>query len=177
MRSRRISFALIDTVTAEASFTSIERDLASGGVNEYIYFSFVTLTTLGYGDVAPIAPLTRALAFLEAAFGQLYLTILVAALVGMLLSRETPGAKQGIGQERQKIGAAHAGTGRLPGSQAFADQRYPGLAFAVGRGRPTQKHSSLRPETFESMRFAHGDGGLCMRAHNIGLLPILMDLG
>jgi hypothetical protein len=50
------------------------------------YFSFVTLTTLGYGDVLPVSPAARMLAWIEAVLGQLYLTILVARLVGMHLS-------------------------------------------------------------------------------------------
>jgi len=50
--------------------------------SEFLYFSFVTLTTLGYGDISPASDLTRALAYLEAILGQFYLTILVASLVG-----------------------------------------------------------------------------------------------
>jgi hypothetical protein len=49
----------------------------------FSYFSFVTLTTLGYGDILPVSRLARVLAWLEAVVGQLYLTVLVAALVGM----------------------------------------------------------------------------------------------
>jgi hypothetical protein len=45
------------------------------------YFSFVTLTTLGYGDITPIAPLARSLAVLEAICGALFLAILIARLV------------------------------------------------------------------------------------------------
>ena len=44
------------------------------------YYSFVTLTTMGYGDIMPVHPLARALAVLEALTGQLYLTILLARL-------------------------------------------------------------------------------------------------
>jgi hypothetical protein len=50
---------------------------------QMVYYSFVTLTTLGYGDIVPIAPSARALATLEAITGQLYLTVLVARLVGL----------------------------------------------------------------------------------------------
>jgi hypothetical protein len=48
----------------------------------YLYYSFVTLTTLGYGDVTPVHPAARTLAYLEAVIGQLYLAVLVASLVG-----------------------------------------------------------------------------------------------
>ena len=47
------------------------------------YYSFVTLTTLGYGDIVPISPPARALASLEALTGQLYITVLVARLVAL----------------------------------------------------------------------------------------------
>ncbi|UCD35654.1 MAG: two pore domain potassium channel family protein [Nitrospiraceae bacterium] len=47
------------------------------------YFSFVTLSTLGYGDIIPLVPPARTLAFLEAVVGQLYIAILIARLVGM----------------------------------------------------------------------------------------------
>lgn len=52
----------------------------------FIYFSFVTLTTLGYGDINPAIPLARSLAYLEAICGQFYLAILVASLVSAHLA-------------------------------------------------------------------------------------------
>lgn len=51
------------------------------------YFSFVTITTVGYGDVTPATPVTRVLASLEAVLGQLYLAILVAGLIGIRVGR------------------------------------------------------------------------------------------
>ena len=54
---------------------------------QFLYYSFVTLTTLGYGEITPASPVAQTLAYMEAVTGQFYLTILVAALVGMLLSR------------------------------------------------------------------------------------------
>ncbi len=50
---------------------------------EFIYFSFVTLTTLGYGDVVPVSPLARMLAWTEALVGQLFLAVTIARLVGL----------------------------------------------------------------------------------------------
>jgi voltage-gated potassium channel len=46
------------------------------------YYSFITLVTVGYGDVTPATPLTRTLAWIEAVTGQFYLAVLVAGLVG-----------------------------------------------------------------------------------------------
>jgi len=47
------------------------------------YFSFVTITTLGYGDIQPVIPIARSLAITEALFGQIYLVTLIARLVSM----------------------------------------------------------------------------------------------
>ena len=49
------------------------------------YFSFVTLTTLGYGDILPRDPLARFLAYLEAVTGVFYLAIVVASLVSIAI--------------------------------------------------------------------------------------------
>jgi voltage-gated potassium channel Kch len=58
-------------------------------VGSAMYFSFVTLTTLGYGDITPINVFARTLAYLEAAAGQIYLTVLIASLVGMHITRRS----------------------------------------------------------------------------------------
>ncbi len=51
-----------------------------------IYYSFVTITTLGYGDVTPVTALARVLAALQAFFGQAFVAILVARLVGLQIA-------------------------------------------------------------------------------------------
>jgi hypothetical protein len=53
------------------------------------YFSFVTLTTIGYGDIAPLTLQARYAAIAEGVTGQFYLAILVARLVSMLLAQPT----------------------------------------------------------------------------------------
>jgi voltage-gated potassium channel len=58
------------------------------GFHDYIYFSFVTLTTLGYGDVTPASSLAKSVTVLIAIAGQLYLTILIALIVGKFLSKK-----------------------------------------------------------------------------------------
>jgi hypothetical protein len=52
----------------------------------FTYYSFTTLTTVGYGDVTPLSTAARTCAWLEALTGQFYLAVLVAGLVGALLS-------------------------------------------------------------------------------------------
>jgi hypothetical protein len=58
------------------------------GPRAFFYFSFVTLTTVGYGDVLPVHPAARSLAMLEAVTGPLYLAILVARLVSLAVASE-----------------------------------------------------------------------------------------
>ena len=58
---------------------------------ELEYFSFSTLSTLGYGDITPVSPVARALACFEALIGQFYLAVLVAGLVGVHASGKSGG--------------------------------------------------------------------------------------
>lgn len=61
------------------SFNNIKGD----NFKEFLYFSFTSLTTMGYGDITPVHPLARSLANFEALMGQLYPAILIARLVSM----------------------------------------------------------------------------------------------
>ncbi|MBL6617540.1 MAG: ion transporter [Reyranella sp.] len=51
--------------------------------SDLVYFSFTTLTTVGYGDIVPVHPLARSLSNLEAIIGQLYPATLLARLVSL----------------------------------------------------------------------------------------------
>lgn len=62
-------------------------ELASTAWNpDWIYFSFVTITTLGYGDITPLTQTARSLTFSEAIVGQFYIAVLVAGLVSAYIS-------------------------------------------------------------------------------------------
>ena len=64
------------------SFRGIEDLIIRDGVVlPFTYFSFITMTALGYGDIVPLSPFGTTAAWVQAAFGQLYLAILVARLV------------------------------------------------------------------------------------------------
>jgi hypothetical protein len=83
-------FGLIHILIAwllPGSYTGIGSPETDGESVRYIYYSFVTLTTLGYGDITPVRPLAGAVAYIEAVFGVFYVAILVGALVALLLSR------------------------------------------------------------------------------------------
>jgi len=53
---------------------------------DFIYFSFVTLTSVGYGDITPIDPVAKSLSIFLGVIGQLYLALTIALLVGKYLS-------------------------------------------------------------------------------------------
>ncbi len=71
------------TLARPGAFTG---SVSAGGPRAWLYFSFVTLTTVGYGDVLPVHPVARSLASLEAVVGPLYLAILIARLVSLGVS-------------------------------------------------------------------------------------------
>lgn len=52
-----------------------------------LYFSYVTLATLGYGDISPAIPMSKTLAYLQAITGTFYLAIIVASLIGGRLKK------------------------------------------------------------------------------------------
>jgi hypothetical protein len=63
--------------------------LKAPDIKDFLYFSFTTLTTVGYGDISPALPFSRSAANLEALVGQLYPAILIARLVSMeFINRE-----------------------------------------------------------------------------------------
>jgi len=72
----------------------------------FTYYSFVTLTTLGYGDITPATTYARTLAWLEAVIGQLYLAVMVATLVGIRVSEglRADGGRTGGGED-EDLGA------------------------------------------------------------------------
>jgi voltage-gated potassium channel len=56
-------------------------------ISNYAYFSFTTLTTLGYGDITPLTAPARAVAILEAVAGPLYIAVLISRLVSIYVSQ------------------------------------------------------------------------------------------
>jgi voltage-gated potassium channel len=60
----------------------------SGVQLDFVYFSFVTLTTLGYGDISPVSQFAKTLAWFEAVFGQLFLGVTIARLVSLEIAHK-----------------------------------------------------------------------------------------
>lgn len=74
------------TIWQGADFTVGELTFQNRRFGVIGYYSIVTLTTLGYGDIAPNSDYSRSVAALEAVIGQLYLAVIVARLVGMYIA-------------------------------------------------------------------------------------------
>lgn len=80
-----LAYSILE-LTWPGSFAGFEPWSDRGWDSEWLYFSFVTMTTLGYGDLLPISATARAMAYLQAVFGQFYIAILVAGLVGAFIA-------------------------------------------------------------------------------------------
>jgi len=65
------------------AFNGVEQMVWYDNFANVAYYSFVTLTTLGYGDISPVAPIARFLVYMEAVVGVFYMAILVASLIGV----------------------------------------------------------------------------------------------
>ncbi len=81
-----VAYSLVDVVSP-GSFTGFSPQGGLAWDSEWLYFSFVTMTTLGYGDITPVSAMAKFLAYSQAVFGQFYIAVLVAGLVGAYIAR------------------------------------------------------------------------------------------
>jgi len=92
-----VLFALIFAVIEEfmpGSFhypDTLSPDTVTRPLLQHFYFSFVTLATLGYGDIVPISGPAKGMAILEAILGQMYLVVVVSRLVSLYGRSESKG--------------------------------------------------------------------------------------
>lgn len=77
------AYHLMDIVNPDAFSIAASTTSSILSESEFIYFSFITLTTVGFGDITALDPAVRSLAILEALTGQLFPSILIARLVSM----------------------------------------------------------------------------------------------
>jgi hypothetical protein len=84
-----IFYALLYRIVYIIKPTEFAASIEPGMFPEFLYFSFTTLTTLGYGDISPVGSFSRTLTTLEAITGPVFLTVLVSSLVGHFISRKS----------------------------------------------------------------------------------------
>jgi len=90
-----VAYGILDEHSPGA-FTGAGSEEGEYGLGRWVYFSFVTLTTVGYGDISPVARAARSLAMLEALIGQLYPAVILARLVSLPRDGPSPsGGTQG----------------------------------------------------------------------------------
>ncbi|MGL6258636.1 potassium channel family protein [Vibrio sp. WXL103] len=85
-----LSWAIIYLIQLELfpeAFNGLEQKPWLDNLFEVVYFSFITLTTVGYGDISPRLPIPRFFVFVESILGSFYLAIMVASLVSSRLSQ------------------------------------------------------------------------------------------
>ena len=65
-------------------------------LHTFLYYSFVCLTTTGFGDISPVSEGARSLSVMEAVFGQLFMAVLIARLVGMQVAQAMRDEEKGV---------------------------------------------------------------------------------
>ena len=78
---RQATYAVMVVGISDSLFSCQLANSPETTVNLFNYYSFVTLTTLGYGDIVPLTPVTQAWVAVEATVGQFFLAIIIARLV------------------------------------------------------------------------------------------------
>ena len=68
--------------------TNLPVDVIAYRLETFIYFSFVTLTTLGYGDIAPLAAPLRSFSYFEAVIGQLFIATIIARFIASSIKKK-----------------------------------------------------------------------------------------
>jgi hypothetical protein len=82
-----VCFVSVQELSGDAFFTTDD-----GERDDFLYFSYATLTTVGYGDLIAATDVGRSLAIIEALVGQIYLVTVVALIVGNLRPQPRPRA-------------------------------------------------------------------------------------
>jgi hypothetical protein len=110
-------YVLIGLVFANADYgvqlvsgNSFFAQSGTHGPADFAYFSYITMATVGYGDLTPATGFPRTLAVLEALMGQIFLVVLVARLVGMY----TPSFRWGLERHSEAVGPGTEGVGTVP---------------------------------------------------------------
>jgi hypothetical protein len=89
------TFAFVYEIVDVAVPGALLLDGHSMGVPDYVYFSFTTLTSVGYGDALPMHPVSRTVAMGEALAGQLYVAVLIARFANSAMRAPRGGGDAG----------------------------------------------------------------------------------
>lgn len=86
------AYSLVDIITPKSFTVNFSDNVHylnenAASIYNYFYYSFVVLCTVGFGDVVPASSLAKSVSILEAITAQIYLTVIIARLVGMHISK------------------------------------------------------------------------------------------
>ena len=86
------AYSLVDIITPRSFTVNFSENVHylnenAASIYNYFYYSFVVLCTVGFGDVVPASSLAKSVSILEAITAQIYLTVIIARLVGMHISK------------------------------------------------------------------------------------------
>ncbi len=98
--------------------------LYTRGAGDLVYYSFVTLGTVGYGDVTPSSPLARSLSLIEAVIGIMYVATMIARFVSIQISGERRGAEPEHADPRPSPDSPgnHSGVKRAAGDRVEGNE-------------------------------------------------------
>lgn len=101
-----LAFAFIYYSTALLTHADVLKGVEPGTAPNYLYFSYITMTTVGYGDLTPATKAMQSMAIVEALLGQLFLATTIARLVGTL--RQQRPFAEGEGEHGEEVESAKA---------------------------------------------------------------------
>ncbi len=83
-----IIYSLI-AVLVPGSFEFVGETVIPAHMKDFMYYSLVTMTTLGYGDITPLSAPAKSVAAMQALLGQIYIAIIIARLVGLHMKQKS----------------------------------------------------------------------------------------
>lgn len=81
-------YLLINILNPSAFSKLLTNPSLHKSAEQAMYYSFTTMTTLGYGDILPLSPVARTFSWLEAVAGQIYLAVWISQLVGLQIAQK-----------------------------------------------------------------------------------------
>ncbi len=83
-----VIFTLINVLIISVDYEAISFATSKPNLTDIIYYSFITVTTIGFGDISPVSAVARSFAILFGLISQLYLTIIIAFIIGKFLNNK-----------------------------------------------------------------------------------------
>lgn len=80
-------YQLINLISPGSFLSTVAADTGSGTI-DFFYYSFVTLTTLGFGDIVPVSPVSRSFTALEAVTGVLFTATVIGRVIGLYVAKK-----------------------------------------------------------------------------------------